>query len=100
MIVVRDIFQCKYGKAGPLVALFKDSAMASMVPEGVSARLLTDLSGQFDTVVSEWTMESMAAWEKMIRGEFENPEFGEWFAKMQELVDSGRREFYTLEGEL
>jgi hypothetical protein len=99
MIIVRDVFQCKYGKAGTLVALFKETPQ-SMLPPGARWRLLTDRSGQFDTVVSEWTMEDLTDWERSIRAEFESPEFGTWFARMQELVESGRREFYTIEAEV
>lgn len=95
MIVVRDVFQCKYGKAGELVALLRDSQ--SILPSGAQGRVLTDASGQFDTVVSEWTVESLGAWEGFLHAEFSNPEFGAWFARMSELVEGGRREFYTIE---
>ena len=53
--------------------------------------------GPFYTVVTETTVESLAAWEQYIAEVFSLPEFGEWFARMMPLVESGRREFYHIE---
>jgi hypothetical protein len=50
----------------------------------------------FFTVVIETTVESLAAWEHRITEIFSLPEFGVWFARMTPLVESGRREFYTI----
>lgn len=97
MIVVRDVFRCKYGKAGALVELLRDST--SLFPNDTPRRVLTDASGEFDTVISEMLVADLAAWEGFLRAEFANPEFGDWFARMMELVESGRREFFTLEFE-
>ena len=64
MIVVRDVFQAKYGKGGDLVAHFKE--MHQRWPEAAQygRRLLTDVSGTFFTVVTETEVESLGAWEK------------------------------------
>ncbi len=43
-------------------------------------------------------MQSLAEWERRIAEVFSLPEFGEWFARMTPLVESGRREFYHIEG--
>ena len=95
MILVRDVFQAKYGKGGELVALFKDARQHW--PAKYGDRILTDASGSFDTVVTETTVESLAAWEQYIAEVFSLPEFGEWFTRMMPLVESGRREFYNIE---
>ena len=92
MILVRLVFQAKYGRGDELVALFHDNA--DMWPGGQQMRLLTDLSGSFFTVVAETAFENMAAWEKFEQEEYAMPEFGPWFEKMIPLVESGRREFY------
>ncbi len=97
MILVRDVFQAKYGKGGELVALFKEVQQQWSGKYGY--RILTDASGTFYTVVTETTVESLAQWERRIAEVFSLPEFGEWFARMTPLVDSGRREFYNIEGE-
>jgi hypothetical protein len=97
MILVRDIFQAKYGQSGDLVALFKE--VREKWPESAQYgyRILTDASGPFFTVVTETQVASLAEWERLITEIFSLPQFGEWFARMAPLVDSGRREFYTIE---
>jgi hypothetical protein len=97
MILVRDVFQAKYGHAGDLVALFKEARQRWPAAGAYGARILTDASGPFFTVVTETEVESLAAWERLVGEIFANPQFGEWFARMQPLVESGRREFYTIE---
>jgi hypothetical protein len=95
MILVRDVFKAKYGKGSELVALFKE-AMKSWA-SNLNYRILTDLSGPFFTVVTEEEVESYEAWEKRLEEVFGHPEFAGWFAKMEPLVESGSREFYTIE---
>ena len=96
MILVRDVFQAKYGKGGDLVALFKE-AREKWPGKYSGERILTDASGPFFTVVTETMVESLAAWEQLMADVFSIPEFGEWFARTEGLVDSGRREFYNIE---
>jgi hypothetical protein len=95
MIVVRDTFQAKFGKAGALVALFKE--LRQQWPGQSVDRIYTDASGPFDTVVTEATVESVAAWQQRQASISSMPAFGDWFARMMPLVESGRREFYTIE---
>ena len=59
-------------------------------------RILTDASGPFFTVVTELEVESFAVWQQFMAEEFAMPEFGDWFARMMPLVESGRREFYNV----
>ncbi len=96
MILVRDVFQAKYGKGGELVALLKE-ANTAMPQENVYRRILTDASGPFFTVVTEAEVASLAEWEQLIGRIFADPSFGQWFERMTPLVDSGRREFYNIE---
>jgi len=96
MILVRDVFQAKYGKGGELVELFKEAR--EHWPAGYAFRILTDISGPFFTVVSETEVEDMAAWEQRNAEVFAMPDFGQWFARMEPLVRSGQREFFNIEG--
>lgn len=68
MIIVRDVFQAKYGKGGELVALFKE-ARPELFPEH-GFRVLTDASGPFFTVVTEVEVASLGEWEKIIQQAF------------------------------
>jgi len=97
MIVVRDVFQAKYGKGGDVVALFKEAQQRWPEAARYGQRILTDASGAFFTVVTETEVESLAAWEQLLAEVFANPEFGAWFGRMETLVESGRREFYHIE---
>jgi hypothetical protein len=95
MIVVRDVFQAKYGKGGDLAALFKESQEKWRTK--YATRILTDASGPFFTVVTETEFESLAEWEKEMSQTFTLPDFNDWFERMTSLVDSGSREFYNIE---
>lgn len=96
MILVRSVFQAKYGKGDELVKLLKE-AREEMVPE-YWERILTDASGPFFTVVTETSADSLADWERQRAEIFSQPKFGDWFARMTPLVESGRRDFYNIEG--
>ena len=96
MIIVRDVFQARYGKGSDLVVLFKEfrGKIATKVP---GYRILTDASGPFFTVVTEMQFESMAVWEQQSTEIFSRSEFGDWFVRMTPLVESGHRDFYKIE---
>lgn len=98
MILVRDVFQAKYGKGDELVRLFKE-IYEMMGKESVrgDTMVLTDLSGPFFTVVTETKVESIEAFFANMREGFSRPEFAEWFERTTSLIESGRREFYTIE---
>jgi hypothetical protein len=96
MILVRNKFQAKYGKGGELVALFQE--VRQQQPEMTVDRILTDASGPFYTVIIETIVESLADWEQRMTKDFSNPTFEDWFARMTPLIESGRRDFYNIEG--
>jgi hypothetical protein len=98
MIQVRQVFQAKYGRGDELVALFKEFAQR-MEAEGrpmQSSRLLTDASGPFFQVITEYEVESLAAWETLFKESMGQSWLGEWFGRMTPLVESGSREFYNV----
>ena len=99
MIVVRFVFQAKFGKAGEVVESFKEGAdmMRRVAGPDAKVRLLTDLSGPFDTVVQEVELDSLAEWENLRAKLFSDPQFQEAQADREVPFTSGRTEFYTLE---
>jgi hypothetical protein len=100
MILVRLVFQAKFGKAADLVSAFKKFGDAAAGPSGMrprSVRLLTDLSGPFDTVVQELEFESFDAWEKSQAAMFASPEFQKGMDPTRDLIAGGYKEFYTIE---
>ena len=95
MIIIRDVFQAKYGKGSDLVALLKEAKEKWSTQ--YAPRVLTDASGPFFTVVTETEFASLAAFDQKYGEIFSMPEFGDWFERMTQLVESGRREFYNIE---
>jgi hypothetical protein len=101
MILVRTIFQAKFGKGGELAQAMAGGMRdpSTPTPSGAQGwRLLTDLSsGPFDTVVLEGVWESLAAWEQARVQMFSDPSFQEGMRGTAELIESGRSELYTIE---
>ncbi len=87
------------GKAQEVADGFKHASttMARIFGQSARSRILTDLSGQFNTVVQEIEVESLGEWERMRAAAFADPEFQQGLAAMTDLVESGRAEFYTIE---
>lgn len=103
MYLVRDIFYCKPGKVRPMVekllamnALGKRAGFPNM-------KIMTDLSAEkYWTVASEMEVPSLDAFEKMMAAppasDADQKEFEKVMAGYHDLVDSGRREIYKIEG--
>ncbi len=96
MIVVRDVFQAKYGRGDELVALFQELIPAAQAAGMGQMEIMTDQSGRFFTIVTEERVESLAAYEQSREKLFAAAEFEGWFARMTGIVESGSREFYSL----
>jgi hypothetical protein len=98
MLLARQVFQAKYGRGDELVALFQElnGRMREAGHSTFQFRILTDASGPFFTVVTETVVDNFAAWEGSFREAMAQPWMGEWFSRMMPLVESGRRDFYTI----
>ncbi len=99
MILVRMVFQTKWGKAQEVVDEFKKNAdmMRRVTGPRVRGRVLTDLSGPFHTVVQEMEVESLAEWERIRTAMFSDQEAQQQMGDPGDLLESGRAEFYTIE---
>lgn len=100
MIIVRDMFRAKYGMGGQLEDLFKEAfpvfEEAFKAVGGGKPRLLEDLSGDFFTLVTEYSLPSLSAWEGVRDTMFSDPRFEGWFERMLPLVESGSRQFWNV----
>ncbi len=103
MVLVRLVFQAKFGKAADVVA-----GMKQMVGEIQSSggharhiRILTDLSGRFDTVVQEMEYESIDLFLQDLAAMAGAPESQSQADRGQglELMEGGYKEYYTIEYE-
>jgi hypothetical protein len=99
MIVVRDIFQVKYGRAREVLDLFKEGiAMSKSLGYGaLGVRLLTDLIGEhYYTVIMETTFESVAEWEQAALAARGSAQWKAWYQKVVPLIDTGERKMYSV----
>jgi hypothetical protein len=99
MILVRTEFQCKFGRVQEAIESFKAMA-ADLNSQNVvkRSRIMTDLSGRFDTVVVESEVESIDAYFAMLHAAFADPEFqAAQNASADSPFQTGQRNFYTIE---
>jgi hypothetical protein len=96
MIVVRNIFQLKFGKAKDAIALIKENQELMKKYSHTTSRFLTDVTGDFYTLEMETTYENLTAFEKSSKEMMAVKEFGLWYEKFVTLVESGRREIFSL----
>ena len=101
MIVVRNVFRVQFGKSKDAVALWKEGlALGKRLGfQAKSSRVLTDLVGQFYTVVFENTFESLSDFESAGKNIMSNAEWQAWYAKLAAVTESGYREVFTIVAE-
>ena len=102
MLLIREVFYCKPGKVRPMVEKFIAMSKLNEKAGWGAFRVLTDFAGErYWTIVSEFEVESMDQFERMMKGEGMSEELGKEFEKLMEgyhdLVDHGRREIYKIE---
>jgi hypothetical protein len=93
MLVVRNRFVAKPGCAGKLAAQLKEAAAAFQMP---NARVLTDVTGDFNQVVMEFTAESMGEIEKRMQETMASSLYRERMAGYTELWITGSREILRI----
>ena len=100
MLLVREVFFCKPGKVKPLLEKFKTmNRLSEKLGLGPAARLMTDVSAErYWTVISEWEVKSLQDFEDLMAKSMDNKELGEVMKDYHDFVESGRREFYRIEG--
>jgi hypothetical protein len=99
MIVIRNVFHLKFGKAREAVALVKQGLeIQKRALTGVefSTRLLTDVTGPFYTLVLELTVPSFGTFESNAPKIFGDKEWQANYQQMAPLVESGYREVFTI----
>ena len=97
MLLIREVFNAKPGKAGELVKKFKQ-VIPFMEKEGLkNTRVMTDFVAKYWTVVIESETEELARFEKEVRGFTSKPEVREIMKDYMSLVDSGYREVFKIE---
>jgi hypothetical protein len=97
MILVRDVFRLKFGKARDVKALMQESKKL-MDPEMLkSSRMMFDLVGPSYTMVMETTHADLAGFETSMGKATNLDGWRDWYMKFIPLVESSYREIFTIE---
>src|SRR6185503_18858192 len=103
MLLIREIMYCKPGKVKPMVEKFLAMSKLNEKMGMGKMRVMTDFCAErYWTIVCEFEVASLQAFETMMRGEGASPEdMKEMESLMKgyhDLVEYGKREIYTIEG--
>jgi hypothetical protein len=99
MYVIREVLNCKPGKVKPLLEKFRTLSSVVQDMGHPPLRLLTDVTGEaFWTLVAEATVETVDEFFALERKLMANDVLRKTMADYHELVESGRREIYRMEG--
>lgn len=98
MLIIREVFTAKPGQASKLAKLFKKA-----FSRDANVRVMTDLVGNYNTVVSEMQVNSLAEFERKME-EYKSgkpdpkmdPEVAQELSKYAEMYITGRREIYQI----
>ncbi len=95
MIVVRYTQRARFGMGDDLAKLMKELfSLLGRDPRIHGCRILTDLSGPSFTVEAEFRVESLAVFEHVQAELFVGEGFARWFKRVQQVCDSGHRDFF------
>lgn len=98
MILARDIFQIKFGYMDQVLPVIKAALESNPQITGAS-RILTDISGPHFTLIVETKAESVDAYWNAMQASFAQMDRAEEGSQIRQYMESGRREFYTIEYE-
>ncbi len=97
MIVVRNVFQLKFGQSKPAVAAFKEGrALMQKLSGNATGRLMTDLVGKSYTLVHELQFENLTAFEQEMRKVMVSPDWRTWYETFLPYCESGSREIFNV----
>jgi hypothetical protein len=103
MLLIREVFHCKPGQVRPMTEKFLAMSALGEKVGMPPMRIMTDVAAErYWTVVAEMEVADLQSFEQMMsspQGSAEDMKQMEAIMKdYHELVDSGRREIYKIEG--
>ena len=103
MLLIREIMYCKPGKVRAVVDKFLAMSKLGETMGMPRMKVMTDLSAErYWTIVAEMEVANLQAFEDMMSGaggkQEDMKKFDEIMKGYHELVESGRREIYKIEG--
>jgi hypothetical protein len=98
MYIIREVFTAKPGQASKLAKLFK-----KVFASDPTTRVMTDMVGNYNTVVAEVQVKSLAEFEKQMEdyksGKPDpkmDPKIAEEMSRYMEMYLTGRREIFQI----
>lgn len=98
MILVRNVFRLKFGKAREALALWQEGLDVRRRAGYREARVLTDLTGPFYTLVLETAYDSLSEMEREYQHSANESDWHAWYQRFVPLVESGYREVLNVVG--
>lgn len=99
MIQIRDTLQVKFGKIDQAVELFTGAYQYAPFSEPEHhLDVLTDVTGPMYTLINEFVVPNLSAFEATRDQSMNQPGHEEWFRQFQLFVEGGKREYYNVEG--
>ena len=97
MILVRDIFHLKFGKAKQAKALLKEAEGINKKYGFQNSRALTDLvAGRSYTLVLESEWNTLAEWENSLQQGLGAEDWQKWYAEFVPFVEKASREIFNI----
>jgi hypothetical protein len=96
MIVVRDIFQIQPDHMKKAKELAQQMRAMERRAGYAVARIMTDLTGEYYTLVFESEFKSLGEYETALSKGMSDPEWQKLYPEFRKLMRSGRREIYTM----
>ncbi len=96
MILVRDVFQLKFGKARDALTMFEEGKKYMENDGRTPPRILTDLSGNYYTLVMESSFNNLSDYEKGRTQTTDSKQWHDWYQRFSTLVESGHREIFNV----
>src|SRR3982751_2937528 len=98
MIVVRNVFRCKPGKASELASRFQKMVPMLAQANAGKARVLVDQVASFWTVVFEVEAEDLASHERTMSERGGSAEVREAMGDYMDVAGGGHREVFRIAG--
>ena len=96
MIVVRDTFYLKFGKARDAKASLSEFNEALKKYDNTPRRFLTDFTGEAYRLILESTFADLTSYEDTLKSHFGRDEWRKWYEKFIPLVNRSEREILSL----
>ena len=95
MIVVRDVFQIEPDQMKRAKELAKQQQQLVQRHGYAMARILTDLTGEYYTLVFESEFSGLGEFEAALQKGMADPEWQKLYPQFRALIRGGRREVFT-----